>query len=489
LKKGNYNCFGTVKGNSDEFASERKHSNNMPKDFNRDVYAAMHAWKDCCATNKVALVVNGARQIGKTHCINKYTKEHFDKVYYADFFRKDFRDKAESIPGRQLTTLQIVETLFPDFEDREGSVIVLDEIQEYADMYNMIRPINRDMSCHLIVSGSFLGRTLNRGFITPTGDTRTIRMYGLSFPEFLGGLGIRELYDNADLFGGSDVSVYEQLRKAFDLYCFIGGYPKVVEQFLFTQNKELAESLLEELVSVVCEETSRYFGEIQDVAKLNRLLNGVANLLVREKRGDLKLTSELGRIVEGTNKRSITNALHWFWKSGILEPCGRVNDCDPSMITPESLFYFADLGIANHLYEQLPVQESNVYGAICENFAYACIRDMKGVIPKEPCFGTYGPGELDYLFFVKSGGKVIPIGVEVKGGKDAGNTARELLKNGKIAYLINAKVDTKGGYHENTFTIPLPLLGKFNIFNYIPKDDVIAHSTQPLLGSHQKSSQ
>jgi predicted AAA+ superfamily ATPase len=445
----------------------------MQREFDRDIYSLMQKWKDNCVTAKVAFVLDGARQVGKTHCVKKFANENFAKVYYADFMDQGFREKAEFVLGKFFDTKQIVETLFMNFQDSKDAIIVLDEIQEFSHIYNLIRPINRTMDSHLMVTGSFLGRVLDKGFFTPAGDTTVARMYGLSFPEFLDALDMRELYIDANLFGGSEPIVYERLRKAFSLYCRVGGYPKVVEEFLATQKFDLVDDVLRVLVYSITEETGRYFKEIQDSAKLNRLLNGVASLLVRDKRGLLRFASELGRIVEGTDKRSVVNALHWFWKSGILEPCGRVNDCDPNRISPESLFYFSDLGVASYLYRQLSVQETNIYGVACENFAYSCIRDMGGVIPKEPSFATYGSGELDYLFFVKSSGKIMPVGVEVKGGKAVGNTAMKLLKDEKISYLVNAKVETLGGRHENIFTVPLPLLGKFNIFDYIPSDDVL----------------
>jgi len=446
----------------------------MLREFNRDIYSTMQDWRESCKSHKVALVVNGARQVGKTYSIKKFIKNNFDKVYYADLFEEDFRERAEFVIGKFFNTQQIVETLFPDFQDEKDNVIVFDEIQEFSHIYNLIRPINRGMDCQLIVSGSFLGRALDKGFRTSAGDTIHIKMYGMSFPEFLGAFGERDLYNNADLFGGAEPSVYERLRQFFNLYCRIGGYPKVVERYISTQDFSIVDGIFEQLVYSICEETGRYFGEIQDSAKLNRLLRGVAALLVKEKRGGVKFSSELGRIVENTDKRSIINTLHWFWKSGVLEPCGKVNDCDPNSITPESLFYFSDLGIGNYLYSQALVQNANIYGVVCENFAYSCIREMRGIIPKEPCFATYGVGELDYLFFVRSRGNVVPIGVDVKGGKSVGNTATKLLKNKKISYLINAKVDTQGGRYENVFTVPLPLLGKLNIFDYMPDDSVIS---------------
>ena len=445
-------------------------------EFDRDIYKFLAQWKEDCARRKIALEVRGARQIGKTHSIQKFINENFRKVYELNMFVDDERAHVEEVRqnrSRPRDPLGIVSALFPDFEDASDAVLFFDEVQESSFLYNLIRPINRELKCQLILSGSFLGHTLNRNFVTPTGDIMTKNMYSLSFPEFLGAVGERSLYEQADLLGGSDSGVYERLKKAFLMYLQIGGHPKVVEEVLDKKDIDFVRGEIEKLINTFYNESKRYFDDILDITRLRTLMVAMANLLLRDKRGSLNVSYELEKIMNNSTRQSILKSLSWFYESGIIEPCDRVNDCDWSNITPTCRYYFSDIGVANYFYRQVPLQTENIYGELCESFAYSCLRDMGGPIQKTPHFATHGDDELDYMFSVRSGGKIVSVGIEVKGGKSAGNSAMRLLEKGKINYLVNAKLDTRGGRTGNIFTIPLTLLGRFNIFDYIPDDDEI----------------
>ena len=455
-------------------------------EFDRDVYASMHKWKADCATNKVALEIKGARQIGKTHSVRKFGRDCFRAVHELNlkdplssariveiFGAGVFGSDASTVPVFPSGTSveQLLKMLFPDFRDEPDVLLFFDEVQESAYFYNLIRPINRQLKCQLIVSGSFLGRVQQQGFFIPVGDSKAITMRSLSFPEFLGAVGLRSLYDSTDLYGGSDPENYAELYENLKLYLRIGGHPKVVEQVLLTKSIDAAYSMLDEVVTKFCEESAEYSNEVSDIVRLRNLLHGVASLMLREGGRYSSFSKELGKIVGEKNRRSVENALSWFWQSGILEPCARANNCDPMNITPDCRFYFTDPGIAHVLYRKVSMPDSQIFGNLCAGFAYACVRDIKGLSQASPLFATHGDGELDFIYFVRSGGKVVSVGIEVKGGNNIGKTANRLLQYGLLDYLVNAKGTSKGGRLENVFTIPLALLGRFNIFDFIENDD------------------
>lgn len=73
----------------------------------------------------------------------------------------------------------------PDFQDTDDTVIIIDEIQESAEIYNRIREFTRQFQCHFIVTGSYLGRVYEPEFRFSSGDVTKITIYTLSFEEFL----------------------------------------------------------------------------------------------------------------------------------------------------------------------------------------------------------------------------------------------------------------------------------------------------------------
>lgn len=89
----------------------------------------------------------------------------------------------------------------PSFQDREETVIIIDEIQESPTVYNLIREFTRNFHCRFIVTGSYLGRTLNTKFKLSAGDLKSLRIETLDFEEFTEAFGLHEVYAGMGLYG------------------------------------------------------------------------------------------------------------------------------------------------------------------------------------------------------------------------------------------------------------------------------------------------
>ena len=145
-------------------------------------------------TQKI-LLIDGARQVGKTYIINKFADENFrHKIYINLFdlsgkqFMECYKKATDWTPGtkRPEQPLHDAFKLFdPDFEDTNDTVIIIDEIQESSEIFNRIREFTRYFQAHFIVTGSYLGRVLEPEFKFSSGDITSIRIYTLSFKEFL----------------------------------------------------------------------------------------------------------------------------------------------------------------------------------------------------------------------------------------------------------------------------------------------------------------
>lgn len=119
----------------------------------------------------------------------------------------------------------------PKFKDDKDTIVIIDEIQESAQVYNQIRPLAREFQAYVIVTGSYLGKTVEPEFFLPAGDMDHLVMETLTFDEFLDVFGERELYETIDLFGGNGSTDYEKLMDYYEVYQRIGGYPAVVVSY------------------------------------------------------------------------------------------------------------------------------------------------------------------------------------------------------------------------------------------------------------------
>ena len=134
----------------------------------RKIYAKLLSWKE---ESNLTLEVTGARQVGKTYIIRKFADENFASVVYINMLEtsgQEFLDCIQTAkewkPGieRLEQPLHKAFSLYaPKFKDTEETVIIIDEIQESPVVYNLIREFTRNFKSRFIVTGSYLGRTLN----------------------------------------------------------------------------------------------------------------------------------------------------------------------------------------------------------------------------------------------------------------------------------------------------------------------------------------
>lgn len=134
-------------------------------------------------------------------------------------------------------TLQLYDK---SFADDENAVVIIDEIQESAEVYNLIREFTRDFKSRFIVIGSYLGRVLSPDFKMSAGDLTAVRIETLTFEEFMEAMGMGGLLAETRLYGLSEQEDYDQLRQCYDIYTQIGGYPAVVTEYLETKSIQKA---------------------------------------------------------------------------------------------------------------------------------------------------------------------------------------------------------------------------------------------------------
>ncbi|MDO4329094.1 MAG: AAA family ATPase [Lachnospiraceae bacterium] len=445
--------------------------------FKRKAYEKLLQWKK--EDSGKVLELSGARQVGKTYLLKKFAEENFDHVVYinmAELSGEEFLQCMDKIrqwepgtPRIEKPVHQILKLFDDTFQDTKDTIIIIDEIQESSRVYNLIRTFAREFNCYVAVTGSYLGRLLDKDFFLPAGDLETMTLETLSFEEFTDIFGKSNLYRTIDLYGSSDKEEYDQLRALYDIYQRIGGYPSVVSMYLEHNDFQKCEAEIKRLIEVFTNESKRYFDDVLDTNLFAKLFSGVAITLIREKQGVRDLTEEVSRIVYQQEsgritKRMINHALGWLQASHIISYAGKSVDCDYLDVKENARFYFLDMGMAHYFLTRTGAEGGTVKGIIAENFVYRVLLEHieKDIAGRTPWFAIYQKtkGELD--FFVRSLLDYKNYGIEVKSEAGSGKTARELLKDGKLDYLYFMKGDTQGGIAEEgtVITIPLYLAGR-----------------------------
>ena len=451
----------------------------MGMELKRDIYDELLQWKN--RSSGLVLELEGARQVGKTYILDKFAREQYQQYiyinmigqsgeYFLDCYEKAYRRTSgqDQSENGMAAVLKMYE---PEFADSKDTVVVIDEIQESPVIYSRIRELAREFACDFIVTGSYLGKTMEKEFFLSAGDTDTLIMQTLSFSEFLGAFGKRDLYETLSLDGKDDHARYDEIKGYFDLYCQIGGYPRVVQNYLETGDLGQSRRLLEQIIHIFIKESSRYFESELDIEIFGQLFQAIAIILVKEKKGTEDLVTDLSKIVfkeesGRVSKKMINHARSWLYLSHVIGYCSKSVNCDHLNIVDNCRYYYMDLGVAAYFLRKTGEPDTTVKGILCENFVYLellnRLKNTDSIAGTVPWFAVYQQtgGELD--FYVRSLQDYKNYGLEVKAGKNAGNTAAALLDGGLLDFLYYLNGNTYGGSTEDgkTQTVPIYLAGR-----------------------------
>lgn len=449
----------------------------------RKIYEKLLNWKN--SSNHSTLEVDGARQTGKTYIINKFADENFKHKIYINLFElsgKQFMECYQKAtmwqPGTERSNHLLQEAFYlyePGFVDTEETVIIIDEIQESHEIYNRIREFTRQFKCHFIVTGSYLGRVLEPEFRYSSGDITKIRIYTLSYEEFLEAISptLYQQYLTIDPLARieKEEEPYQSLRNIYDIYRQIGGYPKVVERYIETGGILESQKELVRIIDIFLNESMRYFNDITDISVFTNIFLSICRILLKEKKGFEadSISEELQRLItknysSNLSKETCFRAINWLYHSGIIGFCGKIVEMDILEFKPGRRCYFLDLGLANYYLTRVGADTATILGTVNENYVYINLlkrQDFPEEIAFEtPAFATYKGGELDFIVQgIRNHNRYI---LEVKSGKGVGNSATKALTQGKAKYLMYLKGDTKGGISGNIITLPIYMIEKYH---------------------------
>ena len=388
-------------------------------ELRRNIYIKLLAWKKE-NTGRV-LELQGARQVGKTYILKKFGKENFSKMVYINMAENTGKNFLRCIsiamewePGKPMEETPVrkaLELYDETFKDNKDTVVIIDEIQESAEIYNQIRTLAREFQAYVIVTGSYLGRTMEPDFFLPAGDMDHMVMESMTFDEFLDVFDERELYEKIDLYGKGRAEDYKKLMEYYGIYQKIGGYPAVVVCYAEYRDLNKCMGLIGDLINVFADESKRYFEDIIDINMFQKLFNAIALLMMQEKQGIRDLTAELSKIAYQeesgrTTKKMINHAISWLQESHIIGYASKAVDCDYKQIKDNSRYYFLDMGIAYYFLSRTGAPYDVMKGLLTENFVYLVLRrrienthEIAGLVP---WFASYEKikGELD--FYVRS---------------------------------------------------------------------------------------
>lgn len=308
----------------------------------RLVYNELLKWKN--AQNRKPLIVDGARQVGKTWILKEFGRNEFKNVVYINcdktvemknlFFDFDTERLIRAFSSVSEESIVPGETL-----------IILDEIQETPLGITALKYFCEDApQYHIVVAGSLLGISLHGGSGFPVGKVERLNMYPMTFSEFLSALGKTHLLDLLQSHKWMEIS---SLAPTFiDLlrqYYFVGGMPEVIASYIADKDLLKARVIQKRIIEDYEQDFSKHIPP-ELLPKIRMVWNSIPSQLAKENKKFI-----YGALKKGSRAKEFENAIEWLLDAGLIYKVHRTKKIERPLKFYEDLdsfkLFLCDLGL------------------------------------------------------------------------------------------------------------------------------------------------
>lgn len=365
-----------------------------------------------------ALLVTGARQVGKTYVIRNSLKKN--NINYMEFNFIEQPELVELFKNSTDTKDFLMRlSLAADKPLSKGMIIFFDEIQEVKDFITKIKFLVDDGTYKYVLSGSLLEVELNGLKSAPVGYMQILDMYPLDFHEFVDALGVQEniiaILEKCFIERKTvDEFIHKKMLDIFNLYLIVGGMPQAVSIYLETNDLNRVSQVQQDITRLYRFDFSKY--EEKYKLKLKEIYDALPGQLDEKNK-----RFQLNKVGKGISFKKVENDFLWLKDAGVVIPVYNVSEPKlPLMISENrNLFklFMSDVGLLTNMYSDyvkmaiLNHESSINNGALFENVV-AQELNTKGF--NVYYYNSKKMGELDFV--VELDGEILPL--EIKSGKD-----------------------------------------------------------------------
>lgn len=386
--------------------------------ISRDIISTFKEWKD--APMRKPILLQGARQIGKTWAMETFGKESFEYCAKFDFDRQEELKSVfqnNKMPERIIKEL----ALFCDVPIIAGkTLIIFDEIQECEEALNCLKYFCEDApEYHIMAAGSLLGVAVKKRRMTvPVGKVRVIRMYPLSFKEFLRASDIHtyEYIEQLTAIEKLPEIILNKLKLEYRRYLVCGGMPDAACAMLENQGMENVDAILQDILDLYELDFAKY-AEPREIPRIHAIWHSLPSQLAKENR---KFVYKV--VKPGARSKDYEDALLWLEDAGMIY---RINNITRPLF-PLSAYedlsafklYACDCGLLRRL-AKLPssiivsptANYTEFKGAMAEN---AILQSLMPILRREVPFYWSPDSRAEIEFVIQWNDEIIPIEVKAE---------------------------------------------------------------------------
>jgi len=389
----------------------------------RDITHSLLNWKN--RKGRKPLLLDGARQVGKTYSLLHFGKTHFQKFHYLNFEKNEKLIKIFELDLDPKRIVQEIGIQLNSSIDIKNDLIIFDEVQQCPKAITSLKYFEEEMP-ELVVcaAGSLLGVHLGEGSY-PVGKIDCLEMYPLTFKEFLLAIGEKKLYEwmeSLRLNHSISEFIHSQLWEKFKLYCVVGGMPDVVQMFI--ENKDnlfdafhAVRNTQDNLINTHLADIAKHSGK-QNSMHIERVWRNIPSQLALE-HDQTSSRYRFNDVIPGVHRYTqIIGVIDWLEKAGLIIKVFITNHASfpLSAYTKENFFklYFFDIGLLGAISQLAPKTILDYgYGTYQGFFAENFVAQELAAAGCKPLY-SWKEATAEIEFVLTLNGLLVPI--EIKSG-------------------------------------------------------------------------
>ena len=403
------------------------------------------------------MIIEGARQVGKTWLMKEFGQQAYADTVYINF---DSNSRMAELFASDLDTERLImglELYAGHKIDPDNTLLIFDEVQEVPRALSSLKYFYENApQYHIVCAGSLLGIALHQGTSFPVGKVDFMNLYPLSFREFLMANGqerFAELIDKRDfqMITSFKLTYIDALKH----YDYVGGMPEAVQSF--AENKDFNEVReIQRRILMAYEQDFSKYAPNEIVPRLRMIWNSIPSQLAKENKKFI-----YGLVREGARAKDYEAAIMWLSDCGLVHKISRVNTAGIPLRAYEDLkafkLFVVDVGLLGcmaGLRQHTLLDGNDLFvefkGALTEQ--YVC-QQLKNIEDLDIYYYTNDRGSCEIDFVVDTGGKIVP--VEVKAEV---NLRAKSLKSYQEKFSPEISVRTSmADYKKEEWLVNLPL--------------------------------
>ena len=376
----------------------------------------LYKWKE--GKRRKPLIIEGARQVGKTWLMKEFGNRAYENTVYINF---DSNSRMAELFASDLNTERLImglELYAGRKIDPTNTLLIFDEVQEVPRALTSLKYFCEDApQYHIMCAGSLLGIALHGGTSFPVGKVNFLTLYPLSFKEFLmatAGERFAKLLDAQDY---QMITPFKQTYiDALKQYYFVGGMPEAVESFIEEKDFIEVRKIQKRILAAYEQDFSKH-APIDIVPKIRMVWNSIPSQLAKESKKFI-----YGLVREGGRAKEYEAAIMWLCDCGLVHKVGRVNVAGIPLKAYEDLkafkLFIVDVGLLGcmtGLRQRTLLDGNDLFvefkGALTEQ--YVC-QQLKTIGDLGIYYYTNDRNSCEVDFILDTGEQIIPVEVKAE---------------------------------------------------------------------------